>query len=246
MEQEFLKYEESGAYHWIQTSNSMKYYNASLAGRYLKALEIADGLTPMKILDIGCGDGRLTALFAQRFTDAKVVGIDTNKIAIDLAIKKTHGINNISFTHTAISDDIHKLAPDLIVCADVIEHIQDQQSFVAMCYNLLPDGGYFILTTPVRIHEFPKDRFHTHEFFPEELINILTLNGFSVLNHQLSHPLSVGERYSRIYSPFGVGRMKLNKYIINFFSKIFNSNPFIKFKDGLYTVLEMQSILAMK
>ena len=77
MEKEFLKYERSGAYHWQQLSRSLKRYNAGLAGRYAKALELSVNITPANILDIGCGDGCLTTMFAKKFPNSRITGIDS-------------------------------------------------------------------------------------------------------------------------------------------------------------------------
>lgn len=246
MEIEFLKYEESGAYHWRQTSSSLKHHNAGLSARYKKALELAEGLSPKKILDIGCGDGRLSAFFAERFRGAAITGVDTSKTAIELARKKTSDLKNINFVDGSFFEGALKAYYDLIVCADVIEHIEDQRAFVEKCRELLSDKGFLVLTTPVRVHEFPEDRFHAHEFFPEELKDFLTQSKFEILKYHLSHPVSVAERYNRIYSPLGAGRMRLNKYVVNFFSIVLGRNPFIRFKPGRYSVFGMQSLLARK
>ena len=166
--------------------------------------------------------------------------------AIKIALEKTKNLNNVTFVRSSCYDVGFNIKFDMIICADVIEHLSDYNGFILNCFNLLASNGYLILTTPVRILEFPQDKFHVQEFFPAEIKEILTLAGFELIKHHLSHPLSVRERYARVLSPLGIGRIRLNKYITNFRSIYLNDNPFIEFEPERYIVFEMQSILARK
>ncbi len=246
MEQNFSKYERSGAYHWRQTSNSLKHYNAWLAGRYTKVLELTANLKPQNILDIGCGDGYLTARIARQFPASKVIGIDSSEIAIKMALEKTAGINNLTFITESYENFLFKNSFDLIICADVIEHLENYKGLIRNCFDLLEYNGYLILTTPIRIYKSPKDPFHVQEFSPEEIRNLLHQEGFVVIEHHLSHPSTIKKRYDQIFSPLGIGRIRLYKYAINFLSIFFDKNPFVQLKSRHHSILEMQSILSKK
>ena len=246
MKQKFLKYDQYGAYHWKKITPSLKYYDASLSGRYLKALELTRNLKPMNIIDIGCGDGCLTTLFAKQFPRSMITGIDTSDKAIDFARKITKGFGNLTFINGSLYDIDPESRFDLIICAEVIEHLDDYKTFIERCHTIINSNGYMVITTPARIHELPLDPFHVHEFYPGELKSLLSQHGFIILEHHLSHPLSVGEKYKRTFSPLGIGRIRFNKYIINFCTIILKRNPFIRIRANHYSIFEIQSILVRK
>lgn len=99
----------------------------------------------VRLLDLGCGDGRLVPLW-QSLTGADAHGLDLSPAAMDAAQKSYPGIHYIQgdATKTTYQDSYF----DLVICQEVLEHIEQQTLLVDECARVLQSGGYLILTTP--------------------------------------------------------------------------------------------------
>jgi SAM-dependent methyltransferase len=84
---------------------------------------------------------------------------------------------------------------DCVICSEVIEHVQRPERLLAEMQRVLTPTGRFVLTTPCRLHEHP-ERFHAHEFFPDELKALLLKAGFGDVAVQLSHPVAMSDLYA--------------------------------------------------
>ena len=60
-------------------------------------------------------------------------------------------------------------AVDLVVCSQVVEHLWDQDAFVAECARVLRPGGGLVVTTPNRLTFPPGNVFHARELDATEL-----------------------------------------------------------------------------
>ena len=74
---------------------------------------------------------------------------------------------------------------DAVVNFQVIEHLWDQQQFVAECRRVLRPGGLLLMSTPNRLtfspgRDTPLNPFHTRELSAAELTELLTGGGFTV------------------------------------------------------------------
>jgi 2-polyprenyl-3-methyl-5-hydroxy-6-metoxy-1,4-benzoquinol methylase len=100
------------------------------------------------IVDVGCGDGRLTReLFFEFGGQANVAGIDYSPTAIRLA----QAMNpNIQFENVNIYSESNIEKYDVIVLMEVFEHIPlDQcEEFVLALYGMLNEKGCIYLTVP--------------------------------------------------------------------------------------------------
>jgi SAM-dependent methyltransferase len=98
----------------------------------------------LKIADIGCGAGVMTACL-RRYGD--VTGVDFSGPAIDLARRLVPGARFIEGSGDALSDE-H--AFDLITLFDVLEHIphEERASFLEQLRRRLADDGILFISTP--------------------------------------------------------------------------------------------------
>lgn len=101
----------------------------------------ADFGRQLRILDLGCGKGWLTAILSKY---GAVLGVD---LSIDVA-KKLYP--HLEFRQANIITDEIEGQYDVIVSSEVIEHLEteSQPILVRRCYELLGQDGYLILTTP--------------------------------------------------------------------------------------------------
>jgi len=96
-----------------------------------------------KVLDLGCGDGRFTA-FLGEFADTDALELSSE--AVKMANSKHPHVNY--FQGDALTYSLEENTYDVVVSQEVIEHIEDQESYIEVCYKVLKKGGYLIMTTP--------------------------------------------------------------------------------------------------
>jgi trans-aconitate methyltransferase len=103
------------------------------------------------ILDIGCGDGKVTALISENVPQGKVLGIDKSSAMINLAIESfpPHEIPHLSFEqHDACTFSTDERF-DLITCFSCLHWIKDQRRvFENMKRHLKHNGQAVIVTFP--------------------------------------------------------------------------------------------------
>ena len=98
-----------------------------------------------KILDIGCGNGNLSIALGSLGYNVK--GIDVDETSVQTA-QKNNPFPNVEFAVAdankfSISDEY-----DLIICTEVLEHLQTPKELVESSYRILKPGGTMIVTVP--------------------------------------------------------------------------------------------------
>lgn len=108
-------------------------------------------------VDIGCNDGTVAHLVAERGYD--VMGVDLDG---DLVAKAQRNHPDLTFTVGTVTDTIG-VPRDLTTCLEVIEHISpsEQPGFVAQLAASIQRGGLLLMSTPGK-HSFFSyyDRWH--------------------------------------------------------------------------------------
>lgn len=166
-----------------------------------------------RVLDYGCAHGHYTVALARMFPGLNFVGADLTQSNIDSANDwaKQEGLINIKFQKVGGFDDLvtmNYLGFDLIIAAEVIEHVGNPQEYIDGLANILEENGKMIITTPYgpweaqgyREHGFW--RAHLHHFEREDLQEMI--------GH---HP-----NYSIVAAPSGLSKFHsaLGSYITTF------------------------------
>lgn len=198
---EFDKYHSLGVgYHWEQNSNSVRRMNAYLKARYAVVLECIDELMPNrdhKILDVGCGDGVLAGQIYGRFK-CHVFGVDPAQLAIDFAVSKFASLGYegdfeiINGYFYDFSDDTF----DIVVCADVVEHVQEPLTMLNEIRRVLKTKAHLIITTPVRFTKVPRHTLHVQEWYVEDFVELCSRVFGKPQKVKLTHPLFWYELYT--------------------------------------------------
>jgi 2-polyprenyl-3-methyl-5-hydroxy-6-metoxy-1,4-benzoquinol methylase len=136
--------------------------------RYRWAAQLVAGRT---VLDAGCGVGYGSAMLAGAGA-GEVVGLDLSATAIEAA--RDAAPANASF----VVGDVHALPFDagqfeLVVCFEVIEHVESQDDVIAELARVLAPGGVLAISSPNRDVYPAGNPHHLHEYVPEELRSAL-------------------------------------------------------------------------
>lgn len=96
------------------------------------------------LIDLGCDDGKWTKKLARKVGTKKIYGIEVVKQRIKDAKKR--GI-------IVINSDLNKKLPlaqnnfDLVHSNQVIEHLNDTDTFISEIFRILKPGGYALVST---------------------------------------------------------------------------------------------------
>jgi tRNA (cmo5U34)-methyltransferase len=119
---------------------------------------------PRRVLDLGCGDGRLSALVLEhRASVDEVVGIDISAPMLDLARQRFAGDERVHVRTGDLRDSIASLGEfDVVVSGFAIHHLAHPRKralFAEIAVKLTPGGSFANLevvasATPERHAEF--------------------------------------------------------------------------------------------
>jgi len=124
---------------WVESQENNRYILTK--SRYLaNIIKRLHGVR--RILDVGCGTGILVDILSRN--GFKVTGIDSSPEAIEFAKKNKLG----NFELSSIESFNYQGKFDLIVAAQLIEHMRYPEEFLKKINNLLIKSGYLILETP--------------------------------------------------------------------------------------------------
>jgi 2-polyprenyl-6-hydroxyphenyl methylase/3-demethylubiquinone-9 3-methyltransferase len=126
----------------------VEYFIAQICIHYGRDSKEMYPLQGLHILDVGCGGGLVCEPLAK--AGATVVGIDVSEISIEVA--KRHALKSqltIEYRHeyaqyTCAND---KKRYDIVINAEVIEHVPNQSDLVQQCSQLCKIEGCVIMAT---------------------------------------------------------------------------------------------------
>jgi len=99
-----------------------------------------------RVLDIGCGNGIISSHIGQYGID--VTGIDVSEKAIVKA-RENNPFPNVKYRAQSAEGIVASGEQfDIIICSEVLEHLNDPNALVNVLYNSLKDGGSLIVTVP--------------------------------------------------------------------------------------------------
>ncbi|MGH3515835.1 MAG: class I SAM-dependent methyltransferase [Haloechinothrix sp.] len=152
------------------------------------------------VLEAGCGEGYGAGLIAA--SAGRVVALDYDEPTTEHVARRYADLHvlrgNLAYLPIATG------GIDVVVNFQVIEHLWDQDGFLAECYRVLRPSGRLLVTTPNRLtftpdSDVPLNPYHTRELAPSELDTLLRAAGFDVETlHGLNHGARVrtlDERY---------------------------------------------------
>lgn len=103
---------------------------------------------PGSVFDAGCGDGRVLAAIGARWPEARLLGIDPDPAAVELARANLSGRPRADVRLGSIGDESVGGGFDLIVCADVLEHVADDTEAFRWLGSQIAPGGWLVAHVP--------------------------------------------------------------------------------------------------
>lgn len=132
----------------MNNSNNINYQRAE----DLKRLDFIQnslnklGNKKLKVLDVGCGNGNISRYIGSKGHD--VLGIDISEATINKAISLTN-MPNVRFKNIAAEELIAAAEIfDLVICSEVIEHLDTPSIVVKALRILINKNGILIVTVP--------------------------------------------------------------------------------------------------
>jgi 2-polyprenyl-6-hydroxyphenyl methylase / 3-demethylubiquinone-9 3-methyltransferase len=167
-------------------------------GYFRDALTRQLGLRPeaLSLLDVGCGGGILSEEFAK--IGCRVTGIDPSAPSLEAA-RKHAAMQGLTIDYRQASGEnmpFESDSFDVVVCCDVLEHVDDLEKTIHEVARILKPGGMFCYDTINRTEEsrkaniFAAQDFALTSFFPpnthvwdkfitpEELLSLYEKVGF--------------------------------------------------------------------
>lgn len=138
-----------------QALNILDYcFNESTAA-FLLNVGLAKG---MKVLELGCGSGKMSAFIAKQIGDeGHLIAVDNNQNQLDAAIKHAdaEGITNIDFK-CLDAYDISQLNTqfDMVYCRFILHHLKKPRAVIHDFYKLLKPGGIAAIEEGIVNHAF--------------------------------------------------------------------------------------------
>ena len=138
--------------------------------RHLIAYKEAAKLISGTVLEVGSGEGYGIMELAPKADH--YIAVDKYNTEISDVLKKE---NNITFIQAEVPplQGIEDNSVDFVVTFQVIEHINDDEMFLQEIHRVLKPGGKLILTTPNSMMSLTRNPWHTREYTPEKMGEVL-------------------------------------------------------------------------
>jgi 2-polyprenyl-3-methyl-5-hydroxy-6-metoxy-1,4-benzoquinol methylase len=202
---------------------------------YLMHVEsLVDDVNPNSVLEVGCGDGRLTGILAAKYPN--VLGVDISEKAILLA----QGIHNkeiFKAIDAAYLDNTY----EIVIAMEVLEHIPDElvTSFLETLSDRTSQGGRVIITVPSNNVPLTKKHFRHYDsqLFLKQLDSANTRLKIEKIEYIYREDL-----LTKIYKK--ISNNRLFDLEIHFLTKlvwknIWNNNRFASRKTGNHLVISL-------
>jgi 2-polyprenyl-3-methyl-5-hydroxy-6-metoxy-1,4-benzoquinol methylase len=112
--------------------------------KWLSQIAQTTGKASIKISDVGCGNGHLSAFMAS--LGHQVLAIDESAEAIAEANKQYQNFSNVTFQNSSLATGETKY--DAVTAFEVCEHVADLPGFINKIKESLTAEGSFIISVP--------------------------------------------------------------------------------------------------
>jgi SAM-dependent methyltransferase len=123
-----------------------------------------------RVLEAGCGEGYGAARLSTEGARV-VIGVDLDAPTLSHVLATYPSVFPVraNLVHLPCAD----ASVEVVVSAQTIEHMWDQDRFVAECARVLRPGGVLVMSTPNRRTFPPGNVFHSRELDADELVDLV-------------------------------------------------------------------------
>lgn len=182
----------------------------------------------VRVLDAGCGNGRVTNLFRAN-SDPKlteIVGCDL--VAAPIAQSNLSCLENVAIHEADLTEDLDRLGRfDFIYCQEVLHHTKNPRLAFANLSNLLSENGKIAIYVYKRKAQM---REHADDFIREALSKLSYEDSLVACKHLAELGRALGEVNQKVDVPavpiLGIeaGSYDVQRFIYHFFLKCFWNN----------------------
>jgi 2-polyprenyl-3-methyl-5-hydroxy-6-metoxy-1,4-benzoquinol methylase len=142
---EIKKFYDSIQFPGHYSLQGLDHHKTSLKNPYLKTIDQALA-NNISVLDIGCGTGLISNLFARKYPDSTFTGIDFAD-SVDYAAKfaQQNQISNVTYIKQDFLQHDFSNKFSTVICQGVLHHIPDSDRALTKIKNLVAPGGKLIL-----------------------------------------------------------------------------------------------------
>jgi SAM-dependent methyltransferase len=203
----------SGSLNWIMERNGFD--GADRFSEWIRGRQ--------RILDAGCGNGRVTSAFAKFATEsAEIVGIDINSA---VAAENLAADNRVNIFEVDLLSDLGFLGKfDLIYCQEVLHHTDDPKRVLKSLASLLNVGGelaVYVYKVKAPVREFVDDHVRNqvaHLNYTDSLPEMRAITEIGRVLSELKSVIQVPEIASL---GIDAGTYDLQRFVYHFFMKCF-------------------------
>jgi trans-aconitate 2-methyltransferase len=103
---------------------------------------------PVRVVDLGCGPGNLTATLAERWPGADVVGLDSSAEMLVKAAALADGTPSLSFEQMDIARWMPSAETDVVVTNAALQWVPGHQGMMRKWLAALRRGSWFAMQVP--------------------------------------------------------------------------------------------------
>jgi SAM-dependent methyltransferase len=138
------------SHHDMEADPDERYYARQYWHWLQPEVVLLDGGGQPRVLDVGCGQGRLALLIAQALPRGRVIGVDLVEAAIDSARRKAAdaGLSNIEFHDGDAVEFLHQQPPgsfDMALMTEVSFVMPRFREAIAEVHRVLKSDGVFAI-----------------------------------------------------------------------------------------------------
>ncbi len=131
----------------IKELKEIKKLKQGYSGYRPDIIKIFPDITSGKVLDVGCGNGNTGVLLKRKYPDLVVFGVESDA---NLAVNASKNLDMVfnSTIEDMINDSNFDEKFDVIILADVLEHLINPELIINVLSERLNEGGFLITSIP--------------------------------------------------------------------------------------------------